>query len=365
MRTRLKDVAAKLSLSPALVSGVLNNRPHIWASEETRARILEAANELNYHPSAAAQALSRGKTDSIVFVYKRLSGPAYRLAYSGLMDALSSELQAAGYDLTVANFATQDEVLQHLQKLASSRGCDAVVLWGREEDTEPQAKLLEALKMPFVVKGRFELAHPHWHQVDFDHELMTRQGLEHLVSLGHKRIAYVGFPHNEGFVQALRMGFRDAHIRLFQSEVDPALLGEFEDEVEPNAAKIRSWLQMPEDKRPTGFLMGAGNKAWQALELCLAEQGRKLSDLPDSYSAAGITSSPFSLMFGDALAYQGIEIDNLARFVTPALIRALTGAKDGEHIQRFRPQLTQAKSLHIAVPGPLVASDTTNTGGTH
>jgi len=356
MRTRLKDVAAKLSLSPALVSGVLNNRPHIWASEETRARILEAANELNYHPSAAAQALSRGKTDSIVFVYKRLSGPAYRLAYSGLMDALSSELQAAGYDLTVANFATQEEVLTHLQKLASSHGCDAVVLWGREEDTEPQAKLLEALRTPFVVKGRFELAHPHWHQVDFDHELMTSQALEHLVSLGHKRIAYLGFPHNDGFVKALRKGFTDAHVRLLNTGADSTLLGEFEDDFEPNANQIRSWLDLPEDQRPTGFLIGAGNKAWQALEACLAERGRKLSDLPGSYSAAGITSSPFSLMFGDALAYQSIEIDNLARFVTPALIRALTSANEGEAIHRFRPHLTQAKTLGIAIPGPLVAN---------
>src|SRR5580693_1363266 len=98
MRTRLKDVAAKLNISPALVSGVLNNRPHIWASEETRARILEAAKALNYHPSAAAQALSKGKTDTIAFVYKRLYGAAYRLAYSGLIDELSSEFQGAGYD---------------------------------------------------------------------------------------------------------------------------------------------------------------------------------------------------------------------------------------------------------------------------
>src|ERR1700733_1792886 len=99
MRTRLKDVAAKLNLSPALVSGVLNNRPHIWASEETRTRILEAAQALNYQPNAAAQALSKGKTDTVVFVYRRLHGAAYRLAYSGLVDALSAELQGAGYDL--------------------------------------------------------------------------------------------------------------------------------------------------------------------------------------------------------------------------------------------------------------------------
>jgi LacI family transcriptional regulator len=356
MRTRLKDVAAKLNLSPALVSGVLNNRNNVWASAETRARILEAAKTLNYHPSAAAQALSRGKTDAIVFVYRRLNNAAYRLAYSGLMDALSSELQGAGYDLTVANFATQDDVLLHLQKLASSHACDAVVLWGREEDTEPQAQLLETLNLPFVVKGRHELAHPHWHQVDFDHELMTSNALEHLVSLGHKRIAYLGFPHDEGFVRSLRAGFLKAHMEFLGRDPDVQLVGEFEDEVAPNAAQIRGWLSLPADQLPTGFVIGAGNKAWQALELCVAEIGRKLSDDPGSFSAAGVTSTPFALMFGDAQAYQSIEIDNLARFVTPALIHAIDRNRDCEQIHRFRPELTQANTLGISVPGPLTTS---------
>lgn len=360
MRTRLKDVAAKLNLSPALVSGVLNNRPHIWASEETRARIVEAAHELNYHPSAAAQALSRGKTDAVMFVYKRLSGAAYRLAYSGLLDALSSELQSAGYDLTVANFATQEEVMAHLQKLASSRACEAVVLWGREEDTEPQAGLLESLNMPFVVKGRHESAHPSWHQVDFDHERMTRMAFEHLFSIGHTRIAYLGFPHSDGYVQALRSGYIHAHRQLLRREAESAMIGEFEDEFAPNGAQIARWLDLPQHERPTGFAIGAGNKAWQALEVCLAEIGRKLSDSPNSFSAAGITSSPFTLMFGDALVYQAIEIDNLARLVTPALIHALDQLGEGERVQRFRPELTPAKTLGISVPGPLTASATKN-----
>ena len=57
MRTRLKDVAAELKLSPALVSGVLNGRDNVWASEETRARIVATARKLDYHPSTTAQAL--------------------------------------------------------------------------------------------------------------------------------------------------------------------------------------------------------------------------------------------------------------------------------------------------------------------
>ncbi len=360
MRTRLKDVAAKLNLSPAVVSGVLNNRPHIWASAETRARILEEAKALNYQPSAAAQALSRGKTESIVFIYKRLNSASYRLAYSGLMDALSAELQFAGYDLTVANFATQEEVFAHLQKLASTHGCDAVVLWGREEDTEPQALLLERLKMPFVVKGRHELVHPHWQQVDFDHEMMTTNAVAHLVSLGHTRIAYLGFPHDEGFVRALRSGFLSSHARLLGRCVNQDFIGEFEDEVEPNAAQIQKWLALSEDERPTGFAIGAGNKAWQALEICLAQIGKQLDHRNGTFSAAGITSTPFSLMFGDAMVFQSMEIDNLARLVPPALIHAMHAKEDAQRIHRFCPVLTQAKTLGISIPGPLTALITQN-----
>lgn len=353
MRTRLKDVAAKLNLSPALVSGVLNNRPHIWASEETRSRIIEAAKELNYYPSAAAQALSKGKTNTVAFVYKRLYGSAYRLAYSGLIDQLSSEFQRAGYHLTVANFGTNEDVLVHVQKLASSHGCDAAVLWGREEDTEVQGQLLERLNLPFVVKGRHERTHPHWFQVDFDHELMTRRAVEHLVSLGHKRIAYLGFPHRESFVQCLRKGYLDAHADLLGSAADPALIGEAEDEVEPNAIQIRRWLSLPDRDRPTAFAVGAGNKAWQALELCLAESGRKLGDSPGSLSAAGITSSPFSLMFGEAQVYQGIEVDELAKFVVPALLHASNRTPEAQRVYRLRPDLTPATCLRIKVEGPL------------
>jgi LacI family transcriptional regulator len=308
---------------------------------------VDAAKALNYHPSAAAQALSKGKTDCIAFVYKRLHGDAYRLAYTGLIDELSAEFQEAGFDLNVANFATQEEVLAHLQKLGSSHACDAVVLWGREEDTEPQAQLLERMKIPFVVKGRHEKDHPSWQQVDFDHERMTRKAVEHLVSLGHTRIAYLGFPH---------VGYLDAHCDLLAKPANLEYVGEFEDEVAPNADQIRRWLALPGEERPTGFAIGSGNRSWQALELCLAEIGFKLSDEPGGFSAAGITSSPFSLIFGHAQVYQGVEVDHLATLVTPALLHATQMDEDCQRIHRFQPELTPAESLEVSVPSPLETS---------
>ena len=351
MRTRLKDVAERLNLSPALISGVLNGKANVWASEETRARIFEAARALNYQPSTAAQALSRGKTNTVAFVYRRLEGLGYRLAYTGLVDAFSAELQARGHDLNVSNFATQEEVLDHLRKLASSRACDAVILWGREADTEPQGELLESLGVPFLVKGRHEERHPCWYQLDFDHEWMATTAVERVVGLGHRRLAYLGFPHDDAFVHALRRGYIEGHERLLGHKPDPFFFGEFEDEVAPNEERICEWLNLPESERPTAFVIGSGNFAWHALETCLAQIGRTLGYGPDNFAAAGVASYSFTLMFGQADAYQGIEIDNLARIASPRLLDAVLRGDEADCINRFRPKLTPAPTLDLLKHG--------------
>ncbi|RYG46726.1 LacI family transcriptional regulator [bacterium] len=347
MRTRLKDVAAELKLSPALVSGVLNGRDNVWASEETRRRIITTARKLDYHPSTTAQALSSGKTRNVALVYRRLEAVSYRLAYTGLVDVFSAELQSRGHDLMVCNFATQEDVLDHLRRVANARTCTAVILWGREADTEPQAELLESLKMPFLVKGRHEKDHPDWFQVDFDHEWMIANAVESLVNQGHRRLAYLGFPLDEAYVHALRRGFTEAHERLLGHAPDPRFLSEAEDLVAPNEKTISRWLALPAEERPTGFVLGAGNHAWHGLESALARIGCSLQTAPGGYSAAGVASYYFTLMFGQALAYQGIEIDNLARLSSPRLLDAVLCGEHAPRIARLRPDLAPAPTLGL------------------
>jgi len=353
MRTRLKDVAERLNLSPSLVSGVLNGRDKVWASPETRTRIFEVAKSLNYQPNTAAQALSSGKSSTVALVYRRLQGMNYRLAYTGLVDVFSDELQERGYDLRVSNFGTQEEVLLNLRKLANSRACDAVILWGREADTEEQGELLESLGVPFIVKGRHEVRHPDWHQLDFDHEWTMANALESVLKLGHTKIAYLGFASDDGFVHSLRRGYIEAHEKALGFTPDPFFFGEFEDELEPNEKRITEWLQLPEDQRPTGFVIGSGNFAWHALEGCLARVGKTLGFGVDNSAAAGVVSCFFTLMFGEAMAYQGIEVDKLARFGSPELLDLLVSINTRqEKIMRFRPELTPAPSLKLDVQKP-------------
>lgn len=347
MRTRLKDVAEKVQLSPALVSGVLNGRANVWASEETRARVLEAARQLNYHPSTAAKALSNGRTNTVALIYRRLPGTTYRLAYTGLVDAFSEQLQARGYDLMVSNFATEDEVLTQIRRMSNAHSCDAMILWGREADTEPQGELLDSLNIPFLVKGRHEIRHPEWRQIDFDHEGMMRRAVEQVVGLGHRRIAYLGFPIDEAFVGALRRGYAEAHEEFLGFAPDAVMMKSAEDDLESNSRCVEEWLSRPAAEQPTAFVIGSGNYAWHALEACLARRGHALSLTPGGYAAAGIASYYFTLTFGEALAYQGIEIDNLAQQASPSLLDAILCGHEENRIVRFLPNLTPAPTLGL------------------
>lgn len=351
MRTRLKDVAEQLKLSPGLVSRVLNGRPGVWASDETRARIFQAAKDLNYQPSTSAKALSAGKTSTVSLVYRRLPDIHYRLAYTGLVDVLSEEIQARGCNLVVANFGSQEEILDHLSSVARSHSSDAVILWGREQDTEEQGALLESLHVPFVVKGRHEAKHPGWLQLDFDHEWMMETALDYVASLGHSRIAYLGFPHEDAFARALRNGFVGAHIRRFGCEPDRRLISESTDELLSNEESIERMLSLPSGQEPTGFVIGAGNYAWQALETSLARRSRFIGFDEGQAGAAGISSFFFSLMFGRAMAFQGIEMDQLAKVCCPGLLDSLFSGEVDQPVVRYRPDMSPAVSLDLLSQG--------------
>ena len=68
-RATAADVARAAGVSPTTVSYVVNNTPHQQIPDPTRRRVLEAAERLNYNPSAAARALVRGRSDVILFVF--------------------------------------------------------------------------------------------------------------------------------------------------------------------------------------------------------------------------------------------------------------------------------------------------------
>lgn len=355
MATTLRDVAAKLNLSPSLVSGVLNNRAGIWASEETRRRIMDAARELNYRPNAAARALRSGKSRSVAFVQYKSAQQARSSDQNGVIETFAELLGEQDFDLIVKIASNHHRMTASLANLVHTRSCDAVILWGSEEDQEEQGIFLERLGMPFVVKGRHELTHPEWPQVDFDHEDMMAQSVRHLASLGHRRIASFRHSDTGAYNERLLQGYRAAMRDLLGRPVRDDFVSCSAGNPEMVQEQLAAWAALPPDERPTAIANGAGNAVWQGVEMFLAREGKFAGDEPGEFSVAGASHANLCLIFGHGHCFKDIKLWDLAEAAVEHLLPAvLAGEKPKQPILRVRPTLHPINTLELTKFGQFV-----------
>lgn len=186
MPTTLKDIAEHLELSQALVSRVLNDRPGVWASQETRRRIVEAAAEMNYRPSISARALATGKTMQIAVSsadadwHKGSSGRM--LEVRGLIDAAALH----EYRVLVLPSPRHHADSAQFAEIIRTRACDGFCLYA-EQANAALYQFLRDNSMPFVVVGH--AAGADVPRVDQDNAGQMRESVQWLSAQGHKRIA--------------------------------------------------------------------------------------------------------------------------------------------------------------------------------
>ncbi len=196
-RARLADVAVRAGVSPATASLVLRGRP--GPSEATRATVHEAAAALGYRADRSASALAR-KRSHLLGVVLDVSHPFH----GALVDALDGALAGTGLDLVLASTTTRRDERAAADTLLDSR-CAAVLMLG----TTLGAAALDALaaQRPVVVLGRPGAARARG--VWADDAAGMRLAVDHLVDLGHHRIAYADGGRGP-IATARRRGYRAA-----------------------------------------------------------------------------------------------------------------------------------------------------------
>ncbi|MDN3445499.1 LacI family DNA-binding transcriptional regulator [Microbacterium sp. APC 3901] len=191
-RVTISDIARLAGVSPGAVSFALNGRPGV--SAETRARILEVAAQHDWLPSSTARALAGARSGVIGFAVNR---PARTLGAEAFFIDLTAGVQSAlaphHLALQTALVPSIDEEIATYRRWRSSHQVDGVVVIDPRDD-DPRMPALRDLALPAVVIGslRSEPDHPATLQVD--DERVAHTLFEHLVGLGHRRIAYVSGP---------------------------------------------------------------------------------------------------------------------------------------------------------------------------
>ena len=199
-RVTATEVARKAGVSQPTVSLVLSRNPKARVAPATRERVLKIAQELGYRPNRLAQGLVRRRSYALGVIVPGFDNPVYAAVISGAEKVAAQ----AGYAVLLCE-AKGSEVVQHLEALRD-RQIDGVIIAGIAASTLPAAAL-DGLNVVLVNQPSEEFS-----TVGSDSFKAGTIAAEHLLALGHRRLAFLGpadaIPafrlRERGFFQALR-----------------------------------------------------------------------------------------------------------------------------------------------------------------
>ncbi len=204
MKTRvsIKDIAAQAGVSHSTVSRALQGTGRM--SEETRARILALAEEMGYTPDALAQSLVRGRTKTVGVVVTTIADPFV----AGIIDGIEEVAGRAGYTVLLAASHMDPEREMQVVENLHQRRVDAVIVTASRVGSH-YSEHLQRFGVPIVLVNNM-MEGEYLYAITCDQETGARLATEHLLALGHRRIAYVGSSTREHSSHLRERGYRMA-----------------------------------------------------------------------------------------------------------------------------------------------------------
>ena len=257
----IADVAQRAGVGVSTVSRVLNDGQ---VSAPARERVLSAMSDLGYRPRASARALASGSTQTLGMVIPFFTHPSAVERVRGVLAAVDE----APFDLVVCNVsdpAQRDEYLGRMAPLDRADGMLIVSL----SPTDEEADAFLAAGAPIVL---VDAHHPRLPSIVVDDVRGGRLATEHLIELGHERIAFVGDTADRGF------GFVASERRLagYREALEAAGIP-LRDELQrfgPHGRRVahrltRELVSLPEP--PTAIFAASDTQALGVLEAARAE----------------------------------------------------------------------------------------------
>ena len=202
----IRSVAIAAGVSMSTVSNVLSGR-HEQMAVETRERVLAAIASLNYQPNHAARSLVTKRTATIGLIMSEVTNSLYPPVTVGAEEAC----REAGYGLLLANAEDAESERRGVDLMRAKR-VDALVVFSVSLLDADNRHLYAAQEagMPVVAINRCLPVDAPLSAVWFDHESGGRLATQHLIDLGHRRIAHIAGPANRMTGIHRRQGYEAA-----------------------------------------------------------------------------------------------------------------------------------------------------------
>ncbi len=318
-RPTLADVAARAGVSVALVSIVIRDAP--GASARSRERVLLAADELGYRPDTRARLLRSGRS--------RLLGVQFAVQHDfhgDLVGGLYAAADRAGYELTLSAVTPGRDERRALAGLLQDR-CAALVLLGPQAPTADLAAA--AARLPVVVVAR-AARHRDLDVVRTADDEGLQRAVDHLVGLGHRRIAHVDGGRAPGAADR-RNGYRAAmHRHGLDGEVRIVPGGPGEGDGATAAAAVLAL-----DPRPTAVTVFNDRAATGLLDIVR----RAGLAVPGGISVVGYDDSRLARLAHVDLTTVAQDTARLTALAVDRAVDRIEGAPVGRREQVVPPHL--------------------------
>ena len=286
----LKDVARLAGVSYQTVSNVVNRETRV--SEETRGRVLSAISELGYQPHAAARSLRSGRSRMIGLIMPDAQNPHFWATVSGAEE----EALQNGYSLILATTAMDQAREVQAFAALTQQDLDGLIPFL----TYPENFVEELVELPrrgvpvaLSASGAFmpdiEIDIVHMHFEDAARELM-----EHLLDLGHRRIAMIWGVGRSELANDRVTAYRQA-LELAGLPFDPRLLVTCHHNLRDGFQAAEQLLTL--QPRPSAIIGINDLMAFGALQACL----RHGLQVPRDISIAGFDDVPMSSLLSPPL----------------------------------------------------------------
>ncbi|WP_410770198.1 LacI family DNA-binding transcriptional regulator [Fontibacillus sp. BL9] len=279
MGARIKDVAERAGVSVTSVSRVLNGEKYI--SQSILDKVNRAIKELNYSPSQIARSLKKQKTDTIGVIVPDFTN----YFCSTILSSIEESASEYGYNLIVCNIAENlDKELKYLHAVQEMR-VDGIIIMHQKVD-ERILSFIESASMPILFSCvRSPL--PDRFSVLINDYQAARDATEYLISLGHRRIAFLGGDLEDVTSgQSRYQGYLDA---LNQSGIpqnsDFIRFGNYKQE--SGRLMMQEILEQGQGERPTVVFAASDDMAVGAMN-CILDYGLRV---PEDISVMGFDDS--------------------------------------------------------------------------
>jgi LacI family transcriptional regulator/LacI family repressor for deo operon, udp, cdd, tsx, nupC, and nupG len=183
MSVSIKDIAKAAGVSPSTVSRAIHDHPRI--SQETKTRIRQLARELGYTPSLPARSLVTRHTATIGMVITTASDPFL----AGLVQGVEETAERNGYSVFLSSSYRNAERELEVVRSLHERRASGIIITGTQIDDD-YLEMSDLFPLPIVLIN----CRTYPYSVYADKLSGARQAIEHLVHLGHRRIAFTGGP---------------------------------------------------------------------------------------------------------------------------------------------------------------------------